>query len=75
MKFRKNLPLWMRACGRIISYSGKRYASDQLAQQAVVLTYYTLFSVVPLGVTQWLMVAVLCAVLPAAVEISKAVKA
>ena len=49
MKFRKNLPLWMRACGRIISYSGKRYASDQLAQQAVVLTYYTLFSVVPLA--------------------------
>ena len=49
MKFRRNLPLWMRACGRIISYSGKRYASDQLAQQSIVLTYYTLFSVVPLA--------------------------
>ena len=32
---------------RILMFSGKRYVTDQLGQRAVVLTYYTLFSVVP----------------------------
>lgn len=47
MKFKKNLLLGIRSWGRIITYSAKRYASDQLAQQSIVLTYYTLFSIVP----------------------------
>ena len=49
MNVRKKLPQWIQAWGRIISYSSKRYATDQLAQQAVVLTYYILFSVVPVA--------------------------
>ena len=32
---------------RTLKVSGKRYVTDQLGQRAVVLTYYTLFSVVP----------------------------
>ncbi len=35
--------------GRILLLSGKRYASDQLGQRSVALTYYTLFSIVPLA--------------------------
>ena len=34
---------------RILKFSGRRYASDQLGQRAVVLTYYTLFAIVPLA--------------------------
>ena len=49
MKFRHNFLLWIRSCGRIVSYSSKRYLTDQLPQQAVALTYYTLFSIVPLA--------------------------
>ena len=48
MGFKKNLLLGIRSWGRIITYSAKRYASDQLAQQSIVLTYYTLFSIVPM---------------------------
>ena len=39
----------LRSCGRVIALSGKRYISDQLGHRAVVLTYYTLFSIVPLA--------------------------
>ncbi|MBO5667797.1 MAG: YihY/virulence factor BrkB family protein [Lentisphaeria bacterium] len=49
MKFRHSIMLWLRNCGRIIKFSGKRYAGDQMGQQAVVLTYYTLFAIVPLA--------------------------
>ena len=34
---------------RIIRYSAKRFVKDQLGQRAVALTYYTLFSIVPLA--------------------------
>ncbi len=40
---------YLRSFGRIIALSGKRYALDQLGQRAVALTYYTLFSIVPLA--------------------------
>ena len=53
------------------------FAVCLLLQVGVVMlpSAASLFSVVPLGITQWLLVAVLCAALPAAVEISKAVRA
>ncbi|MBO5359993.1 MAG: cation-translocating P-type ATPase [Clostridia bacterium] len=53
------------------------FAVCLLLQVGVVMlpSAAALFSVVPLGVAQWLLVVVLCAALPAAVEISKAVKA
>ena len=38
---------FLRNFFRILKVSGKRYVSDELGQRAVVLTYYTLFSVVP----------------------------
>lgn len=47
MKFRRNLMLWVRNIWRIIRFSSRRYGRDQLGQQAIVLTYYTLFSIVP----------------------------
>lgn len=43
------MSLWkdiLRFC-RVISIALKKYVKDQLAQRAVVLTYYTLFAVVP----------------------------
>ena len=49
MEIKRNLLLGIRSWGRIITYSAKRYASDQLAQQSIVLTYYTLFSIVPMA--------------------------
>ena len=48
MKFKISFLLWLRDCWRIIKYSAKRYAGDQLSQQAVVLAYYTLFAIVPM---------------------------
>ncbi len=39
----------LKRIANILGLSGKRYVGDQLAQQAVVLTYYTLFSIVPLA--------------------------
>ncbi len=53
------------------------FAVCLLLQVGVVMlpSAAALFSVVPLSAVQWLLVAALCAVLPAAVEISKAVKA
>ena len=39
----------LKRIANILCLSGKRYVSDQLAQQAVALTYYTLFSIVPLA--------------------------
>ncbi|MBE6356001.1 MAG: YihY/virulence factor BrkB family protein [Lentisphaerae bacterium] len=48
MKFKISILLWLRNCWRIIKYSAKRYTGDQLGQQAVVLTYYTLFAIVPM---------------------------
>ena len=47
MKFRRNIMLWLRNTWRIIRFSSRRYGRDQLGQQAIVLTYYTLFSIVP----------------------------
>ncbi len=53
------------------------FAVCLLLQVGVVMlpSAAALFSVVPLNAVQWLLVSALCAVLPAAVEISKAVKA
>lgn len=39
----------VKTAGRILLLSGKRYAGNKLGQQAIVLTYYTLFSIVPLA--------------------------
>ncbi len=39
----------LRFFGRVLTFSGKRYVADQLGHRAVVLTYYTLFSIVPLA--------------------------
>ena len=49
MSFRSSFMRWLRTCFKVITFSGKRYAGDQLGQQAIVLTYYTLFSIVPLA--------------------------
>ena len=40
---------FLRNFSRVIVLSGKRYVTDQLGQRAVALTYYTLFSIVPLA--------------------------
>ena len=48
MDVRESIVRWGRTYWRIIKYSSKRYVTDQLSQQAIVLTYYTLFSIVPL---------------------------
>jgi len=39
----------IRFGARVIILSGKRYAADQHKQRAVALTFYTLFSIVPLA--------------------------
>ena len=39
----------VRFGARVIILSGKRYAADQHKQRAVALTFYTLFSIVPLA--------------------------
>ncbi len=48
MTFKQHFVRWSRTCWRVVKYSSKRYVGDQLGQQAIVLTYYTLFSIVPL---------------------------
>lgn len=48
MSFKQNFFRWWRSCFRVIKYSAIRYTGDQLIQQAIVLTYYTLFAIVPL---------------------------
>ena len=51
MKLKINFGLvkFFKTCLRILVLCGKRYAGNKLAQQAIVLTYYTLFSIVPLA--------------------------
>ncbi len=48
MTVRQSIILWLRNCWRIIKFSSRRYLRDQLSQQSIVLTYYTLFSIVPM---------------------------
>lgn len=48
MSFKQVFFNWGKNCFRIFKHSAIRYAGDQLAQQAIVLTYYTLFAIVPL---------------------------
>ena len=43
------LPVYWDGVWRIIKYSVTRFKTDQLGQRAVALTYYTLFSIVPLA--------------------------
>lgn len=48
MKLKISILSWFRDCWRVIKYSAKRYSADQLAQQAVVLAFYTLLAIVPM---------------------------
>ena len=48
LKLKLSLIRLLRDCWRIIKYSYTRYVGDQLAYQSIALTYYTLFSIVPL---------------------------
>jgi membrane protein len=49
MKIKQTVSRWLMICGKVIKFSAKRYAGNQQAKQAIVLTYYTLFSIVPLA--------------------------
>lgn len=49
MKLKHSIVRRFLSGARILKFSGKRYVTDQLGQQAIVLTYYTLFSIVPLA--------------------------
>ena len=48
MIFKRDFIRLFRDCWRILKYSYTRYVNDQLAYQSIALTYYTLFSIVPL---------------------------
>ncbi len=48
MKLKRVFLRILRDCWRIIKYSYTRYVNDQLAYMSIALTYYTLFSIVPL---------------------------
>ena len=49
MKIKQTVSRWLMICGKVIKFSAKRYAGNQQAKQAIVLTYYTLFSIVPMA--------------------------